>query len=230
MADGGVKMGQGGAGMGTLDFRAIGATTYLCPIPAVLVGCAADAGWKRGGNEKPNLVTVAWAGVCCTKPPMLSISLRPERFSHGLILRSGEFTVNLVGEALLYAMDFCGVKSGRELDKFQALGLTAIAAPKLETAPALAQAPAYLCCKVRQVVPLGSHDLFVAEILEVCVGERFFRADGSIDEAAMALVASVHGKYCALGGVKGFFGFSVASEAALRRRMPSPAKDSGEAT
>ena len=204
-------------------FRAIGPTTYLCPTPAVLVGCAADAGWQTGA-ARPNLITVAWAGVCCSKPPMLSIAIRPERYSHGLISGTGEFTVNLVGEPLLYATDFCGVKSGRDIDKFQAMGLNAVLAQGLDTAPALAEAPAYLSCKVQKVLPLGAHDLFLAEIVEVCVNDAFFLPDGSIDERAMALVAFVHGKYRALGAELGFFGYSVASDEVLSRRMPGALK------
>lgn len=198
-------------------FRAIGATTYLCPTPTVMVGCAADDGWKRG-EGRPNLVTVAWAGICCTKPSMISIALRPERFSYGLIQQSGEFTVNLIGQSLLHAMDFCGVKSGRDLDKFATLSLHPAEAEPLLIAPALMEAPACLCCKVRQVLPLGTHDLFIAEIVQVHVNERYFREDGSIDEQAMELVAYVHGKYRALGSELGFFGYSVASEDALKRR------------
>ena len=203
-------------------FRSIGPTTYLCPTPTVLIGCAADDGWLQGQGGA-NLVTVAWTGICCTKPPMLTISLRPERHSHSLITRSGEFTVNLIGEPLLAAMDFCGVKSGRDVDKFQALGLTPTRAEPLNVAPALREAPAYLSCKVRQVLPLGTHDLLLAEIMQVHVGEQYFREDGSIDEQAMRLVAYVHGKYRALGAEIGFFGFSVAGEAALKRRASASA-------
>jgi flavin reductase (DIM6/NTAB) family NADH-FMN oxidoreductase RutF len=210
--------------MDTHGFKAIGATTYLCPTPTVMVGCASDAIWQAGGNARANLITVAWAGICCSKPPMLSIGIRPERYSHSLITQSGEFTVNLVGQALLYAMDFCGVKSGRDLDKFETLGLTALPAQGLSIAPALAQSPAYLSCKLRQTVSLGSHDLFIGEIVDVCVQHQFFLPDGSIDESAMELVSFVHGKYRATGDELGFFGYSVASEAALQRRMPSLAK------
>ena len=194
------------------DFRAIGATTYLCPIPAVLIGCADENG------AHANLIAVAWSGVVCTKPPMLSISLKPERYSHGLISATGEFTVNLIGESLCRAVDFCGVKSGREIDKFAALGLHAESAPPLKHAPLLAEAPASLCCRVRQVLPLGSHDLFLAEILQVYVKDEFFTPTGAIDEQAMRLVAYVHGKYRALGDELGFFGWSIAGEKALRRR------------
>ncbi len=200
-------------------FRAIGPTTYLCPTATVLVGCAGDAGWQVGGAGA-NLITIAWAGIVCTKPPMVSVAIRPERFSHGLVSRSGEFTVNLVGEPLLYAMDYCGVKSGRDIDKFAALGLNPAPAKGLDIAPALHEAPAYLSCKVKQVLPLGTHDLFIGEIVEVCVRDGYFLPDGSIDERAMALVAYVHGKYRAMGEELGFFGYSVASDDVLSRRMP----------
>lgn len=201
-------------------FRAIGPTPYLYPTPAVLIGCA-GAHQAPEDAGRPNLITVAWAGICCSHPPMLSIAVRPERHSHALLTETKEFTVNLVGEPLLRAMDYCGVKSGRDVDKFAVLGLHAIPAPMLRYAPALAEAPAFLSCRVQQVIPLGSHDLFLAEILQVHVQEAFFRPDGSIDEAAMQLVGFVHGKYRALGPEIGFFGFAVAGDAALRRRMPA---------
>ena len=128
---------------------------------------------------------------------------------------------------LCRAMDLCGIKSGRDGDKFATLGLHAIPAPTLTCAPALAEAPAYLCCKVRQKIPLGSHDLFLAEISDVRVGQAYLRADGSIDERAMRLVAFVHGQYCALGAQLGFFGYSVAGDEVLKRRMPKRAETSG---
>ncbi len=194
-------------------FGAIGATTFLGPVPAVLLGCA------DGDGGAPNLITIAWTGVCCSKPPMVTVAIRPERYSHGLITRTGEFTLNLIGKPLCHAMDYCGVKSGRDVDKFTALGLTPVAAPPLAAAPALLEAPAYLCCKVRQTIPLGSHDLFVAEIVETYVRREYLRADGSVDEKAMELVAFIHGKYFAPGAELGFFGYSVAGKAALERRM-----------
>jgi len=194
-------------------FREIGPTTYLCPIPSVLVGCADPVNGRR-----PNLITIAWTGVVCSKPPMLSISIRKSRFSHELISRTGEFTVNLIGQELCEAMDFCGVKSGRDVDKFAEMNLTAIPAPGLETAPAVAEAPAFLSCKVKQVIELGSHDLFLAEIVQVSVADRYFREDGSINEEAMNLVSYVHGKYRALSDVMGFFGYAVASPEAKKRR------------
>ncbi len=194
------------------NFRVIGPTTYLCPIPSVLLGCAGAQG------ERPNLITVAWTGIVCSKPPMLSVSLRKDRHSHALISQTGEFTVNLIGQSLCEAMDFCGVKSGRDVDKFAALGLTAVPAPGLARAPGLGEAPAFLSCRVNRVIELGSHDLFLADIVQVSVAERYFRADGSIDEEAMELVSYVHGKYRALSDVQGFFGYSVASPEAKARR------------
>lgn len=194
-------------------FREIGPTTYLSPIPSVLVGCADPA-----NGMKPNLITIAWAGVVCSKPPMVSISIRKERHSHALVKNTGEFTVNLIGKDLLRAMDFCGVKSGRDVDKFAHLGITAIPAPGLEVAPAIAEAPAFLSCKVRQIIELGSHDMFIGEVQQVSVADRYFREDGSINEDAMELVNYIHGTYHAVSEPLGFFGFSVASEEALRRR------------
>lgn len=197
----------------TSSFRSIGATTYLCPIPSVMLGCA-----NPHKGAAPNLITVAWTGVVCSKPPMLSVSIRKERYSHDLIADTGEFTVNLVGRKLCRAMDFCGVKSGRDVNKFETLGLTAISAPGLSIAPAVAEAPAFLSCRVHSVTELGSHDLFLAEIVEVSVQDCYFLPDGSIDENAMELVSYVHGKYRALSDVLGFFGYSVASPEALKRR------------
>ncbi|MDD3335223.1 MAG: flavin reductase family protein [Eubacteriales bacterium] len=195
------------------EFRAIGPCTYLCPIPAVMLGCA-----DPENGLKPNLITVAWTGIVCSKPPMLSVSLRKSRYSYDIIRRTGEFTLNLISQELCRATDFCGVKSGWDMDKFEALGLTAVAAPPLTVAPALGEAPAYLSCKVKSVTELGSHDLFLAEILEVHVADRFFRSDGSIDEPKMKLVGYVHGTYYALSDALGFFGYSVASPEAQRRR------------
>lgn len=118
-------------------FRPIGPTTYLSPIPAVMLGCADP----ENGYEA-NLITVAWTGVVCTRPPMVSVSIRKSRLSHELIRRTGEFTLNLTGRSLCRAVDFCGVKSGRDVNKFEACGLTPIPAPPLTHAPAVAEAPA----------------------------------------------------------------------------------------
>ena len=195
------------------NFRSIGATTYLSPVPVVMLGCADPA-----ANIGPNLITVAWAGVVCSKPPMVSVSIRKERFSHGIIENTGEFTINLTSQALCRATDFCGVKSGRDVDKFAAMELTPIPAPGLSVAPAVAQAPAFLSCKVKDIIELGSHDLFLAEIVDVNIADKYFTESGSINEEAMELVGYVHGKYRAMSDVLGFFGYSIASDEALQRR------------
>ena len=200
--------------MENIAFREIGPTTYLCPIPSVLVGCA-----DPEHGCKPNLITIAWAGVVCSKPPMVSVSIRKERHSHAMIRNTGEFTVNLIGQELCEAMDFCGVKSGREVDKFAHLNLTPVPAPGLSIAPGIGEAPAFLSCKVKQIIELGSHDMFIGEVQQVSVADRYFRPDGSIDETAMQLVSYVHGKYMALSDVLGFFGYSIASPEARARRM-----------
>lgn len=195
------------------SFRAIGATTYLCPIPAVLVSCAAAPG------EKPNVLTIAWAGVVNSSPPMVSISVQPKRFSHDLILQSGEFVVNMVSRAQGEAVDLCGVKSGRDTDKFALCGFTAIPAPKMRCAPAIAECPAHIACRVVRSLSLGSHTMFLSEVVETCVQERCFREDGHIAQGDMDLVSYAHGEYFAQGEKIGFFGWSVASPDILARRM-----------
>ena len=137
-------------------------STLLNPEPPVLVSC--------GAPEKPNLITVGWTGTICTQP-LLSISVRPERYSHHLIKESGEFVVNLPTESLVRAIDWCGVKSGRDVDKFAAMHLTAVPAAKVGTV-LVEESPVNLECKVTQVIALGSHDLFLAECVAVDVDER----------------------------------------------------------
>lgn len=196
-----------------VNFRSIGPTTYLSPVPVVMLGCADP---EKG--VKPNLITVAWAGVVCSKPPMISVSIRKERYSHRIIAETGEFTLNLTSRALCRATDFCGVKSGRDVDKFAAMELTPIPAAGLAAAPAVQEAPAYLSCKVKQILELGSHDLFLAEVVDVNIAEEYFTESGAINEEAMDLVGYVHGKYRALSDVLGFFGYAIASDEALERR------------
>ena len=144
-------------------------STLLNPEPPVLVSC--------GSPDKPNLITVGWTGTICTQPPMLSISVRPERYSHHLIKESGEFVVNLPTESLVRAIDWCGVKSGRDVDKFAAMHLTAVPAAKVGTV-LVEESPVNLECKVTQVIPLGSHDLFLAECVAVDVDDNDMVAAG----------------------------------------------------
>lgn len=200
------------------NFRPIGPTTFLSPVPAVLLSCRGT----EPGFERDNLITVAWTGIVNTDPPMLSVSIRPQRHSHAQIVQSGAFCLNLIDQPLCRAADFCGVKSGRDVDKFEAMGLHAREVPGFP-APALAEAPAFLCCRVRQRLPLGSHDLFLCAIEEVYVRDALFDADGSLHLGRANLVAYAHGEYFPLRErPEGFFGYSVAREEVLRRRLGKP--------
>ena len=170
-------------------------------------------------GKRPNVITVAWAGTVCSDPPMLSISVRKERFSHHILLESGEFVVNLVGREQLQAADYCGVRSGRDVDKFADCGLTAVPAQGMDCAPAIAQCPLYLACKTQQVIELGSHDLFIARIVGMGVREELLDEKGKIDLRRAGLTAYSHGVYYALGDAMGFFGYSVAAPEVRKRRM-----------
>ena len=176
--------------------------TVLYPLPAVLVSCGATP-------EEYNLLTVAWTGTVCTNPPMCSISVRPERHSYGIIRRTGEFVINLTTRRLARATDWCGVRSGRDWDKFREMGLTPVASETV-AAPLLADSPVNIECRVRQVVPLGSHDLFIAEVVGVQVDEALIDpATGRFClERADPIVYS-HGEYFVLGEALGHFGWSV---------------------
>lgn len=188
--------------------------TMLNPTPVVLVACSGTDGEK-------DMITVAWAGTVNSEPPMVSVSIRPERYSHGLISETGEFTVNLTDEAISRATDFCGVKSGRNTDKAKETGLHYIPAEGLEHAPAIAEAPVCLSCKVRQVIPLGSHDMFIGEVVGVTVRKDLLDKDGKLCLDRAGLICYNHGLYQKLGEVTGFFGWSVAKEEVLKKRMKS---------
>ena len=188
--------------------------TMLNPTPVVLVSCA-----EKGRPENRSLVTVAWAGTVNSDPPMVSISLRKERYSHDLVEKSGEFVVNLVDERLSRAADFCGVRSGRYVDKAREMGLTYREAEGMETAPALEGTPVSLSCRVTQVIALGSHDLFLGEVCAVQVREDLLDERGSLRLERARLVAYNHGLYQRLGEVTGFFGWSVARKEVYERRM-----------
>ena len=181
--------------------------TMLYPLPVVMVSCANAAGEK-------DIVTVAWAGTVCTNPPMLSISLRPERHSYHIVRESGEFVVNLVTARLQRACDWCGVRSGRDYDKWAECRLTPAPATALELAPAIAESPVSIECRVRDVLELGSHHLFLADVLAVQVEEALLDEGGRLDLARANLTAYSHGEYFELGRRIGSFGYSV------RRRPP----------
>ena len=185
--------------------------TLLAPVPAVMVSCARE-------GEKPNIITLAWVGTICSEPPMCSISVRKERYSHALIKESGEFIINLCGQKNLKATDFCGVKSGRDTDKFASCNLTPVSIPGF-TAPAIGECPLYLGCKVESIQELGSHDLFLGKIVSMGVNKELMDATGKIDFSKADLIAYNHGAYYALGEALGFFGYSVAAPDVLSRRM-----------
>jgi len=191
-------------------------STMLNPVPVVLVSCA-----DPENPEKKNMITLAWAGTVNSEPPMVSISIRKERYSHDLIAASGEFVVNLVDEKMCRAVDFCGVRSGRDVDKAAETGLEYMHAETMEIAPAIAGAPVSLSCRVRQVLELGSHDMFIGEVTAVMVREDLLDSSGSLHLEKAKLVAYSHGLYQRLGDVMGFFGWSVARKEVFEKRMNS---------
>ena len=173
----------------------------LYPLPVVMVSMTD----KEGKN---NIITIAWAGTVCTDPPMVSISVRPERYSFSILKETGEFVINLTTKDLVYATDYCGVKSGRDVDKFKELKLTPAAAEKVK-APLIAQSPVNLECRVLKVLPLGSHHMFLAEVVAVHADERYMDEQHKFHlEQAQPIVYS-HGAYLLCGEQLGTFGFSV---------------------
>ena len=185
-------------------------STLLAPVPAALVSC--------GTVEEPNALTVAWTGITCSDPPMTYISVRPERYSYDIIKASGEFVINLTSGAMARATDFCGVRSGRAMDKLAAAGLTVEPATAV-AAPVIAQSPLALECRVKQVIPLGSHDMFLAEIVAVDVEEKLLDDAGKLHLEKAGLMAYSHGEYFAMGKKIGSFDYSV-----RKKRPKNPAK------
>lgn len=173
----------------------------LYPVPAVMVSC------KRKG-ERPNIITVAWAGTVCSDPVMLSISVRKERYSHAIIAESGEFVVNLVTKELAYALDYCGVRSGRNVDKFREMKLTEQQLEQVEI-PGIAESPVNIACKVVEIKELGSHDLFLAQVVGVTIDDRYMDDTGRFHLNDAGLVAYSHGEYFEQGKRLGKFGYSV---------------------
>ncbi|MDO4617786.1 MAG: flavin reductase family protein [Lachnospiraceae bacterium] len=173
----------------------------LYPLPAVLVTCT-----DGKGNE--NVFTVAWAGTVCTNPPMVSISVRPERFSHGMIMETKEFVINLTTEDMAFAVDFCGVRSGRDVDKFEICKLTRTKASRVSP-PLLEESPVCIECRVKEVQKLGSHDLFLAEVVAVHAEEAYMDESNRFSLMQAHPLAYSHGGYYGLGKQLGTFGYSV---------------------
>ena len=173
----------------------------LYPLPAVMVSMADKEG-------KSNIITVAWVGTVCTNPPMVYISVRPERYSYPILKETGEFVINLTTKDLAYATDYCGVKSGRDVDKFKEMKLTAIPASQVK-APMIEESPVNIECRVREIIPLGSHDMFLADVVAVHADEKYMDEQHKFHlEKAEPLVYS-HGAYLNCGEQLGTFGYSI---------------------
>lgn len=179
----------------------LGGSTLLAPAPPAMVTC-------RDADGHDNIITIAWTGIINSHPPKTYISVRPERYSHGIIRQTGVFAINLTPASLVRAADLCGMKTGRKVDKFAACGLGKFE-PEDFPVPLIEGAPLSLCCKVSEVVPLGSHDMFIADVVSVYADEALFDASGKLCLDRVPLAAYSHGEYFALGEKLGAFGFSV---------------------
>ncbi len=184
--------------------------TLLAPLPAVMVSC--------GSMDKSNIITIGWTGILCSDPPKTYVSVRPSRFSHGIIKESGKFVINLTTEALIKATDYCGVRSGKDHDKFAECKLTAVPALELEDTPVIAECPISLECRVTDIIPLGSHDMFMADIVAVDVAPELVDEKGALHLERAGLISYSHGDYFAQGKKLGDFGISVRKKSTAKRR------------
>lgn len=185
----------------------------IYPLPAVMVSCGEE-------TSEYNIITIAWTGTICTNPPMTYISVRPNRHSYELIKRTGEFVINLTTEALIKAVDFCGVRSGREINKFEAMGLT----PEVGThvkAPLIKESPVSIECLVKDIVPLGSHHMFTAEVVAVNVEEAYMDEKGKFHLDKTNPICYSHGTYYGLSKALGTFGYSVMKKKTKKRKNRS---------
>ena len=174
--------------------------TFIYPIPAVMISC--------GDMDNSNIITVAWTGIICSNPAKVYISIRPERYSYNLIKNSGEFVINLTTEDLAYATDWCGVRSGRDFDKFKEMKLTKQKANFVKC-PMIAESPVSVECKVCKIEELGSHHMFIADVLAINADEKYIDENGAFDISKCNLVAYANGGYYGLNEKVGKFGFSV---------------------
>lgn len=189
--------------------------TFIYPIPAVMVSC--------GTMEKSNIITVAWTGILNTNPAMCYISVRPERYSHDIIKENGEFAINLTTRQLAYATDWCGVKSGRDVDKFKEMKLTKEKA-NIISVPLIKESPVSVECKVKEILPLGSHDMFVAEIVAIDADEKYIDEKGAFDISKCDLIAYANGGYYPLESKIGKFGYSVQKKSKTAKNSKINAK------
>ncbi len=182
----------------------------LAPVPPVLVSC--------GTIEKPNIITIGWTGIINTKPPMTYISVRPTRYSYNLIKETGEFAINLTVSSMCKKVDFCGVRSGADVNKFEKCGFHAVESTKI-SAPIIEECPINLECKVTDINSLGSHDMFLAKIVGVNVNEKYVDSKGKLNIEQMGLMAYAHGDYFSLGRKLGTFGFSVKKKKKISKNI-----------
>lgn len=190
----------------------------LYPVPAVMVSCGRE-------EERPNILTVSWAGTICSDPAMVSISVRKERFSYQIIKDTGEFVVNLVNKKLIRATDYCGVKSGRDTDKFKETRLTPQPSRYVK-APGICESPVNIECRVVEIKELGSHDMFLAEVAGVAIDNQYMNEKGKFNLNASGLVTYSHGEYFELGKSLGSFGYSV-KKPAKKKGAPQEGKKKG---
>ncbi len=192
--------------MGKIDFKP---GNMLYPLPAVLVT-------TRGSDGKDNIITVAWTGTVCTNPPMLYISVRPERHSYQALKETGEFVVNLTTESMAKDTDFCGVRSGRDLDKFDRTGLHKGKA-SIVRAPIILESPVNIECRVKEEIPLGSHTMFLADVVHVTVEDAYMDQKGSFRLEMADPIVYCHGSYHTIGKALGNFGYSVRKQRKNRK-------------
>lgn len=179
--------------------------TMLYPVPSVMVSC-------RNAQGENNIITIAWTGIICSDPAMLYISVRPERHSYQMIKETGDFVVNIANSKLAFAVDFCGVKSGKNVNKFEHLKLTP-AKSNLVASPYIDECPVNLECKVKDIIPLGTHDMFIAEIMCVNVDDSLLDSNDKLHLNKADLICYNHGEYRTLGESLGTFGYSVRKKA-----------------
>lgn len=189
--------------------------TFIYPIPAVMVSC--------GTMEESNIITVSWTGILNTNPAMCYISVRPERYSHDIIKENGEFAINLTTRQLAYATDWCGVKSGRDVDKFKEMKLTKEKA-NIISVPLIKESPVSVECKVKEIVPLGSHDMFIAEIVAIDADEKYIDEKGAFNISKCDLIAYANGGYYPLESKIGKFGYSVQKKSKTAKNSKINAK------
>ena len=189
--------------------------TFIYPLPAVMVSC--------GDMENSNIMTVAWTGIINTNPAMCYISVRPERYSYKLIKESGEFVINLTNQKLAYATDWCGVRTGAKFDKFKEMNLSKEKAKNVKC-PIIKESPVAIECKVKEIKEIGSHHMFIAEILSIDADDKYIDEKGAFDISKCDLITYANGKYFSLGKQVGKFGYSVEKKKTKLKRAKQKGK------